>query len=103
MRDNSRSIIEVLQESLSECPSGTSPENTVRYKLIIDPSKDNSLIRYLFKFGVVKKENTRMFMRSDGFNDEEAQKVSIYSTLYLYFYNLYTLGHYCVCHLPLSH
>ena len=65
-----------MQESLSECPSGTSPENTVRYKLIIDPSKDNSLIRYLFKFGVVKKENTRMFMRSDGFNDEEAQKVS---------------------------
>ena len=87
MRDNSRSIIEVLQESLSECPSGTSPENTVRYKLLIDPSRDNSLIRYLFKFGVVKKENTRMFMRSDGFNDEEAQKVS--TALIIIIYTIY--------------
>ena len=73
--ENSRSIIDILQESLSDCPSGDNPENAVRYKLIIDPSRDNSLIRYLFKFGVVRKDNTRMFMCSDAFADEEAHKV----------------------------
>lgn len=77
LRANSRNIIDILKESLKDSPSGDNPENAVRYKLIIDPSRDNSLIRYLFKYGVVKKDNTRMFMCSDAFSGEEAQKVSM--------------------------
>ena len=49
----------------------------MRYKLIIDPSKDNSLIRYLFKFGVIQKDSTRMFMCSDIFGEQEVQKVPL--------------------------
>ena len=49
--------------------------NEVRYKLIIDPSEDESLTRLLFMFGILKFENTRTFMCSDFPGDSQLQKV----------------------------
>ena len=51
-------------------------EAEVRYKLIIDSSEDDSLMRLLFSFGVLKREETRMFVCSDFAGDSQLQKVT---------------------------
>ena len=87
-----RSIIEILQNSLADQPylsQGTtnkvmatqSPslddtQNEVRYKLIIDPSEDESITRLLFMFGILKRDNTRTYMCSDFLGDGQLQKVN---------------------------
>ena len=53
-----RSVLDVLEESLHDRPLVMSAENEVRYKLIIDPSEDDSLVRLLFMFGVLERSNT---------------------------------------------
>lgn len=50
--------------------------NEVRYKLIIDPSEDDSLIRFLFSFNVLDRANTRMYVCSDFPGDGQMQKVN---------------------------
>ena len=52
-----------------------SAENEVRYKLIIDSSEDESVIRFLFTFGVLQRKNTRMYICSKFPGDGETQKV----------------------------
>ena len=73
-----RSILTVLKDSLSDRPSWDGrdmSENEVRYKLIIDPSEDDSLIRLLFSLGVLDRQNTRMYVCSDFPGDSQIQKV----------------------------
>ena len=77
-RVQKRSILTVLKDSLKDCPSQDSQdmsENEVRYKLIIDPSEDDSLIRLLFSLGVLDRLNTRMYVCSDFPGDSQIQKV----------------------------
>lgn len=53
-----RNILEVLQNSLEDRPKHKCRDMTeaeVRYKLIIDPSEDDSLVRLLFTFGVLQR------------------------------------------------
>ena len=73
-----RSILAVLKDSLNDRPSQDGQdmaENEVRYKLIIDPSEDDSLIRLLFSLGVLDRQNTRMYVCSDFPGDSQIQKV----------------------------
>ena len=70
-----RSILEVLKESLGDHPEGGRDENEVRYKLVIDPTEDNSLMHLLIAFGVLKRENTRIYVCSDFPGDSHVQKV----------------------------
>ena len=73
-----RNILVVLKDSLKDRPSQDGQdiaENEVRYKLIIDPSEDDSLIRLLFSLGVLERENTRMYVCSDFPGDSHIQKV----------------------------
>ena len=70
-----RHVLEVIQDSLKDHPQDWA-ENEVRYKLLIDPSEDDSLVRLLFSFDVLKRENTRIFMCSDFPEDGEIQKVN---------------------------
>ena len=73
-----RSILEVLKDSLDDHPQQQGQdmaEAEVRYKLIIDPSEDDSLVRLLFYFGVLQREETRVFMCSDFPGDTQLQKV----------------------------
>ena len=102
-----RSIIEILCKSLADkpycndsqgnlhrtgskrkqkqsSPSHDSSQNEVRYKLIIDPSEDESITQLLFMFGILQRENTRTYMCSDFFGDGELQKVSIILHTILY-------------------
>ena len=69
-----RSTTEILRDSLSETPVNISGHGEVRYKLIIDPSEDNSLIRYLFKFGTLEEGNAHVHMCSD-LGDSHVDKV----------------------------
>ena len=75
-----RSILTVLKDSLRDRPSQDGQdmsENEVRYKLIIDPSEDDSLIRLLFSLGVLDRQNTRMYVCSDFPGDSQIQKVCV--------------------------
>jgi hypothetical protein len=72
-----RHILDVLQESMKDRPSSLVDlaENEVRYKLIIDPSEDDSLVRLLFSFGILERNNTRVFVCSDFPGDGQLQKI----------------------------
>jgi len=71
-----RGILEVMKDSLEDRPQQRDmTEAEVRYKLIIDPSEDDSLVRLLFSFGVLQRTQTRMFVCSDFPGDSQVQKV----------------------------
>ena len=69
------SILEVLYDSLKDQPQLHSRENEVRYKLVIDSSEDNSLLRLLFAFGILKEKDTRTYVCSDFPGDSHQQMV----------------------------
>ena len=73
-----RNIIEILWSSLNDkqLPSNNDTQNEVRYKLIIDPSEDESITRLLFMFGILNHENTRTYVCSDFLGDGQLQKVN---------------------------
>ena len=75
---HSRSILEILKESLSDHPEGNRDENEVRYKLVIDPTEDNSLMHLLIAFDVLDRKKTRIYMCSDFTGDSQIQKASIF-------------------------
>ena len=90
-----RTIIEILRDSLDDKTysdqskhdkSLDDTQNEVRYKLIIDPSEDESIPRLLFMFGILKCDNTRIFMCSNFPGDNQLQKVSIKSHISDYYY-----------------
>ena len=66
-----RSILDVLKDSLEDRSNSVvsevhaSIQTEVRYKLIIDPSEDDSLVRLLFKYGVLNRDQTRLYICSD--------------------------------------
>ena len=68
-------MLAVLMNSLADRPKDLSAENEVRYKLIIDSSEDESIVRFLFTFGVLRRERTRIYICSSFPGDGEAQKV----------------------------
>ena len=53
-----------------------SAENEVRYKLLIDTSEDESLVRFLFDFDVLDRSKTRIYVCSSFPGDLPEQKVS---------------------------
>lgn len=73
-----RPIIDVLKESMDDCPQAMKEltENAVRYKMIIDPSEDGSIVRLLFSFGVLNREHTRVFICSHFPGDGYVQKIN---------------------------
>ena len=89
---HSRNIIEVLKESLQDTSirpvtrknkGGEEEEELVevRYKMIIDPSEDDSLTRLLYHYNILDIHNTRMFIGSDFPGDGELQKVILISAI----------------------
>ena len=73
-----RGVLDVLHDSLQDRPQAMQDltENEVRYKLIIDPSEDDSLVRMLFSMGLLHREKVRMFVCSDFPGDEQLQKIN---------------------------
>ena len=70
------SVLTVLRSSLSTHHEDLSVENEVRYKLLIEPSEDDSLIRLLFAYEVLNRDSTKILVCSNKFpGDSEAQKV----------------------------
>ena len=76
------SILSVLKSSLADHVDTegddihNSIQSEVRYKLIIDPSEDDSLVRLLFTNGVLKRDNTWLYICSD-FPEDKQLRVSI--------------------------
>jgi hemicentin len=73
-----RHILAVLQDSMRDRPQAKQDlsENEVRYKLLIDPSEDDSLIRLLFSFDVLERQKTRILMCSDFSENVQIQKIN---------------------------
>lgn len=65
----------MLEQSLADQSKDLSAENEVRYKLIIDSSQDESLVRLLFSFGILSKEKTKIYVCSKLLGDSENEKV----------------------------
>ena len=59
-------------------PQSMTSDNEVRYKLVIDSSEDDSLVRLFFKCGVLKEDTTKIYICSDFPEDGQTQKVSIF-------------------------
>ena len=70
-----RGVLEVLTESLIDHPKDLSAENEVRYKLIIDSSEDESVVRLLFSFKVLDRDNTKIHVCTKFLGDTESEKV----------------------------
>ena len=70
-----RSVLDVLKESLKDRSEREEEENEVRYKLVIDPSEDSSMVRLLFRFGVLQRDNTRIYVCSNFPGDNQLEKV----------------------------
>ena len=73
-----RHILTVLQDSMQDRPQAVQDlsENEVRYKLLIDPSEDDSLVRLLFSFDVLERQKTRIMMCSDFPENVQIQKIN---------------------------
>lgn len=67
-----RDTVQILKESLGDAPT---IQDEVRYKIIIHTSEDDSLVRLLFQFKILERQNTRIYMCSDFPGDSELQKV----------------------------
>ena len=67
-----RDSVWVLKDSLSDTPT---TEDEVRYKIVIHSSEDDSLVRVLFHYKLLKRQNTRIYLCSDFPGDTELQKV----------------------------
>lgn len=77
------SILHVMKKSLDDLSIResnsihSSAQSEVRYKLIIDCSEDNSLVRLLFKHGMLRRENTRIYICGDFPGDKEATDMRV--------------------------
>lgn len=69
-------IIEVLRESIKDKSEKEFETNPARYKLIIDPSEDNSILHLLFSLKSEQNKNVRMFICSDFPSDGELEAVN---------------------------
>ncbi len=67
--------LQSFEDSLSDIPEKYDTENEVRYKLLIDSTGDDSLVRSLYSVGILDRQNTRMFMCSNFPADGELQKI----------------------------
>ncbi len=81
VRKQQRGIIDVLKESMLDKPQVKLTENEVRYKLIIDPSEDGSLVSHLFFMGVLERKDTKIFMCSNFPGDGEVQKINTIASI----------------------
>ncbi len=68
-------MFDILNESIQDkCDLAT---GYVRYKLIIDPSEDDSVISFLMNYGILNRQRTNIFITSKFFADKEIQKVMV--------------------------
>ena len=74
-----RNVLSILKDSLSDVAFSerdeinSSIQSEVRYKLIIDPSADESVVRLLFAFGILKRQETKVYVSSDFLPDQHSK------------------------------
>uniref|UniRef100_A0A1X7UCD1 RING-type domain-containing protein n=1 Tax=Amphimedon queenslandica TaxID=400682 RepID=A0A1X7UCD1_AMPQE len=70
-----QSLIQLLQSSFRNTDRDLSSENQVRYKLLIDSSEDQSLVRLLFRFDIFRRDATKILSCSRFPFDDNSQKL----------------------------
>ena len=66
-------MLDILDESIKDrCDLST---GYVRFKLIIDPSEDDSMISFLSKYEILEKMKTKRFISSNLFGEKHSEKV----------------------------
>ena len=98
-----RSILDILKDSQVDHATyegdntHKSIQSEVRFKLIIDPSEDDSLVRLLFTYGVLQRENTRLYICSDfpGDTRSRVSELDCQKTLHVYIIYCFLSGQYC--------
>lgn len=73
----------MLRDSLVDHAKDLSAENEVRYKLIIESSGDESLVRLLFSFGVLDRDSTRIHVCTTFLGDADTEKVPYHTSCVL--------------------
>lgn len=68
-------VLDIIKASLEDHNPDLTLENEIRYKLLIDTSGDESIIRFLFTFGVLQRSETHIYVCSKFPGDSETQKV----------------------------
>ena len=86
-----RPKLDIVHESLHDKPNNAeyNNENENRYKLIIDPSEDDSLVPILFVTRCLDRQSTRIFVSSDLSGDNYHEKVSYNCNVSLFFIQAY--------------
>ena len=82
--ENKRGLIEVIENSLNDrnqdvVESQNLNDTAVRFKLLIDQSDDDSMMRLLFLHRIIDQRRTRVMKFSDFPDDREDQKTNIIS------------------------
>ena len=100
LKHKSRNVLEIMHDSFKDLPTADMKKSgsqsgeigilnhEVRYKLIIDSSEDDSAVRVLFAYGILGKQNSRMFVCSE-FPEESKMHVSFLIPVKLQFIILY--------------
>ena len=76
--NQSENILDIFEETINDSPKDLTEFETtpIRYKLVIDKSDDNSLIRIIFSLNSMKKQKVRIFFCSDFSEDSELEIVN---------------------------
>ena len=68
-------VLDTIKASLEDHNPDLTLENEIRYKLLIDTSGDESIIRFLFAFRVLQRSKAHIHVCSKFPGDTETQKV----------------------------
>ena len=74
-RVKQHAVLDTIKASLEDHNPDLTLENEIRYKLLIDTSGDESIIRFLFAFRVLERSKTHIYVCSKFPGDTETQKV----------------------------
>lgn len=74
-----KNLVQLLHESLEDRPFFVDHEDfeEIRYKLIIDPTEDESSRRFLMEFRLLEPKKAKTLVGSDFPDDGDLQKVSL--------------------------
>ena len=70
-----RKMLDILKSSICDLPKNLGNRNEVRYKLFIESSEDQSLVRLLFTHKVLDRNSTRVLVCARFPGDSEKEKV----------------------------
>ena len=80
-KNSLKNLVQLLHDSLEDRPFFVGQEDfeEIRYKLIIDPTEDDSSRRFMMEFGLLQPNKAKTLVGSDFPDDGDMQRVSLAS------------------------